>query len=138
MNAVREAIYPASGGTAVVPTPPLPTKAWELQVWAINILAREVGLWPSTRHEPLLRDLGTSSLRLRLPLGLELTQQEGSWAAECPELNEYGVGPTREAAIADLQATIIELYEQLQTEQQRLGPDLRELWSILLDRVEAP
>lgn len=91
---------------------------------------------PAGKIEGLLRDLATPALRVRAPFDLTLEPHGDQWVADCPEVNEYGTGPTREMAVADLKSTIVELYEKLSAEPDRLGPDLAEVWHILSERIE--
>ena len=70
-------------------------------------------------------------LRLRESVTLKMEQDDEFHVAWCEELNEYGYGPDPISAVQDARNTIAELYWQLKTEQERLGPDLANTWKKL-------
>lgn len=88
---------------------------------------------PPTRvHIGSLRD---GRLRVRAPIVADCRTEEKNIVLEAVELNEFGFGESIPAAIEDLQRTIAELYFTLEQEQERLGPDLQDLWSVLRQKV---
>ena len=82
-----------------------------------------------------LASLHHPRLRLRTPLSLRIERENEHVTAWSDDLEEIGYGPTLGAAIEDLQRTIVELYESLHAEQERLGPDMARLWGVVQQRV---
>ena len=70
-------------------------------------------------------------LRLRESVTLKMEQDDEFHVAWCEELNEYGYGLDPISAVQDARNTIAELYWQLKTERERLGPDLANTWKKL-------
>jgi len=89
---------------------------------------QEEQLGPATPPSLVLGTLNHPRLRLRRPLELRISREEGSVVASVPELEEFGYGPHLSVAIDDLRQGLVELYQTLEIEQHRLGPDLSELW----------
>ena len=56
--------------------------------------------------------------------------------AWCDELNELGYGDNVEDCVDDLCRTLVELYEIMREEQDRLGPELSKIWKCLQQVVE--
>ena len=82
-----------------------------------------------------LGSLRDGRLRVVEPIGVVQMSEGRKFIVETPELNEFGFGDGFSEAIADLQAAIAELYFTLETEQERLGPELARVWSILSRKV---
>ena len=115
-------------------------------------LARVVGLphlegvsklnWAeSTEASPFPREvtlafLRDGRLRVREPLQVNITDEDGQIVAEVEELDEFGFGDNETEAIADLQHSIAELYFTLEEEQERLGRSLLQTWEKLRVKVE--
>ena len=88
----------------------------------------------------LLGHLRDSRLRVIEPFMATWTVEGGSVIMDAPEINEYGEGDTIEEAIKDLQASISELFFELDEERDRLGADLHRVYETLtrkLRRVDA-
>lgn len=83
----------------------------------------------------LLGSLRDGRLRVQSPITVKLTKEDQHVIAEATELNEFGFGTNLSEALRDLQRAIIELYFTLETEQDRLGPDLQRIWVTLQDKL---
>ena len=90
---------------------------------------------PSLPDRFALASLRDGRLRVVNPIDVVQMSEGGKFVVEAPELNEFGFGDGFSEAIADLQAAIAELYFTLETERNRLGPDLAAVWSILSRKV---
>jgi hypothetical protein len=82
-----------------------------------------------------LGSLNDRRFRVLSPLTVQLSRDKDSVTAEAQEIGEFGVGKTTTEAILDLQVTVVELYATLEAEQDRLGRDLLEVWSILKQKI---
>lgn len=83
----------------------------------------------------LLGSLRDGRLRVQSPITVKLTKEDQHVIAEATELDEFGFGTNLSEALLDLQRAIIELYFTLETEQDRLGPDLQRIWVTLQDKL---
>ena len=90
---------------------------------------------PSLPDRFALGSLRDGRLRVVKPIHVVQMSEGGKFVVEAPELNEFGFGDGFSEAIADLQAAIAELYFTLETERNRLGPDLAAVWSIISRKV---
>ncbi len=88
---------------------------------------------PSTMLLGALRD---PRLRLNVPLTITFEHDNSDIVAYCEELEEFGFGTHLTEAIADLQATIAELYFTLKEENNRLGSDLVRIWDSLRQTIK--
>ena len=88
----------------------------------------------ATPDSLLLGTLNHPRVRLVQPLRVDISREDGFIVAQVPELDEFGYGPHLTAAIDDLQQSLVELYLTLETDQDRLGPDLARLW-VQLQRI---
>ena len=87
---------------------------------------------------PYMIELGhlrDGRLRLQAPIKVHVAQAGDCITAYAEGLNEYGCGDDSQAAVADLQGAISELYFTLKAEQGNLGPDLRRTWEALSQLV---
>lgn len=75
-------------------------------------------------------------LRLRAPLTLRIERENEHVTAWNHDLEEIGYGSTLVGAVEDFQRTVIELYESLQAEQERLGSDMARLWRKVQQHVD--
>jgi hypothetical protein len=82
-----------------------------------------------------LGSLRSGRLRVRSAFRVEIQRLDGRVVAHAEEINEFGFGANLSEAIADLQGTIAELYDTLESEESRLGPDLRRVWEVLRKKV---
>ncbi len=100
---------------------------------------------PLSQHVTFPSEFGLGFLRdgrlhVVEPITVAWTVEDGQIIAEATEINEYGYGDTLGEAIKDLQATIVELYLQLDADRERLGADLQAVYTTLarkLRRVDA-
>lgn len=83
-----------------------------------------------------LESLSDDRLRVKEGIDVVIFETEGLVVAEAEELYECGDGPSQEAAIADLQYALADLYFTLEAEQGNLGQGLRQVWEILQTKVE--
>lgn len=106
----------------------------KLEMFAVKdqILSVEPTL-PATMLLGALRD---PRLRLIEPLTITFEHENNDIVAYCEELEEFGFGTHLTEAIADLQATIAELYFTLKEEDGRLGSDLRKVWDSLRQKIK--
>jgi hypothetical protein len=75
---------------------------------------------------PRLTDLGSARYRLRRPIAYTLREHDGEWVATWPTTREWGCGYSEARAVANLQANIVSLHEDLQaTPDDRLGQRLQ-------------
>ena len=75
-------------------------------------------------------------LRVVSPISVRSMVENEQIILESEELDEFGFGRTLSEAIIDLQRAIAELYLTLEEEQNRLGPDLERVWSILQQKIQ--
>ena len=92
-------------------------------------------LAPELPAKVMLETLLDAGFVVQEPIAAIILAEDGQIVAEVAELNEYGFGDTPGEAIADLQRTIAELYRTLAAEQERLGPDLQQVWEVLQTKV---
>ena len=83
----------------------------------------------------LLGTLSDGRVRLISPFKVVFVRDEDQIVAEATEINEFGFGNDFSEALLDLQHTISELYFTLESEQERLGPDLQNTWAILQNKI---
>ena len=91
---------------------------------------------PALTTEIQLGFLRDGRLRLREPLKVTVTSEEGQVIAESGEINEFGYGPNLTEAVKDLQHAIVQLYFTLEEDQDRLGRDLQLVWEILKPKIQ--
>lgn len=82
-----------------------------------------------------LDSLGDSPLQVVEPFQIEIIHGESIFIADAPEVNDYGEGETVEEAIRDLQASIVELFTDLDEDKDRLGPGLQIVYETLLRKL---
>lgn len=83
----------------------------------------------------LLGSLRDGRLQVQSPITVKLAKEDQHVIAEATELDEFGFGTNLSEALRDLQRAIVELYFTLETEQDRLGPDLQRIWVTLQDKL---
>lgn len=84
----------------------------------------------------LLGNLADRRLKLNGFLPVVLQYGEESVTACSYDLEDFGVGATEFEALADLQATIVELYFSLKEDQGRLGAQPEKEWAFLRSIVQ--
>lgn len=94
-------------------------------------LALHIGISPVLPDRFLLGTLLDGRLRVQSPITVKLTKEDQHVIAEATELDEFGFGANLSEALRDLQRAIVELYFTLETEQDRLGPDLQKIRATL-------
>ena len=82
-----------------------------------------------------LGSLRDGRLRVREGIPVKLTTEGEHIIAEAIEFDEFGFGRTLSEALVDLQRALAELYFTLEHEQQRLGPDLQQVWAKLQQKI---
>lgn len=86
-------------------------------------------------HHVRLGFLADARFRILLPFEVHLISEHESTVAEAVEVDEFGYGGNSAEAIRDLQRTLVELYESLDHDQARLGPDLDRVWRVLQEKL---
>lgn len=82
-----------------------------------------------------LRDLGDANLRVVEPIKVTWEIVDGTYIADAPEIEDYGVGDTLEEAISDLRRSIVELFDDLHEDRDRLGPALQVIYNTLTRKL---
>ena len=89
----------------------------------------------ATPRSLIIGTLPDARLRLVRPILAEVFGDGGRVGVWSPEFEELGTGKHLSAAVRDFQLSVIELYYSLEKDQQRLGPDLAQLWQRLQDAI---
>lgn len=97
-------------------------------------LTKTVG--PTLPKTMLLGALRDPRLHLTTPLTITFEREKEDIVAYSEELEEFGFGTHLTEAIADLQATITELYFTLKEENNRLGSNLKRIWDSLHQKIK--
>jgi hypothetical protein len=105
----------------------------ELVPLSIASMKLEARPLPDHFYVGALRD---GRLRVVAPISVHLMVENEHIILESEELDEFGFGNTLSEAIIDLQRAIAELYFTLEEEQNQLGPDLEQVWSILQQKIQ--
>jgi|JRYL01.1.fsa_nt_gb hypothetical protein len=82
-----------------------------------------------------LGHLRDGRLRLQASIKVQVAKAGDGITAYAESLNEYGYGDDSQAAVADLQGAIAELYFTLKSAQDKLGNDLHRTWQSLSQLV---
>jgi hypothetical protein len=106
-----------------------------LELVPLSIASMRLGIkqLPDHFYVGALRD---GRLRVVSPISVHLMVENEHIILESEEFDEFGFGNTFSEAIIDLQRAIAELYLTLAEEQNRLGPDLERVWSILQQKIQ--
>jgi hypothetical protein len=91
---------------------------------------------PATPDHLLVGNLNHPHLRLRQPINIVITREDSLLIASIPNIEEFGYGSHLTAAVEDLRQVLVELYQTLKAEHDRLGPDMIHLWSQLQEIIE--
>jgi hypothetical protein len=94
-----------------------------------------VGGPPQIRESLELGTIRHPALKVHEPFHVSFTTEDDSARAHAEEIDEFGFGVSYTEALVDLQHAIAELYLTLEEEQERLGPDLARVWSVLQTKV---
>ena len=89
----------------------------------------------SESRDSILDGLAHNGFRVVEPFKIQINDVDGTIVLDAPEINEYGEGDTLEEAMADLQASIVELFSDLDEERDRLGADLRRVYQTLYRKL---
>lgn len=89
----------------------------------------------SVPKQMLLGRLLDGRLRVLEAISIRFSQEEGQVVAEAPELGECGFGANHSEALSDLQRTIAALYFGLSDSRDRLGLELRRVWSVIQKKI---
>ena len=89
----------------------------------------------SESRDSILDGLAHNGLRVVEPFKIQIDVVDGTVIVDAPEINEYGEGDTVEEAIKDLQASIVELFSDLDEDRDRLGADLASVYAILARKL---
>ncbi len=105
----------------VIKQEPLTTKS-------VTLPSKPPAEYPEAIRICRLRDLKSYKYALRkvLFLQIEKTEDGETFIAKVPILEIFGLGNTEEAATKDFRLTLIDDYEILAEEEDKLGNDLRE------------
>lgn len=118
------------------PPPPLEHQAVEVKPGEGRVtLTLIIGAPPQIRNTLELGTLRHPALRVVDAFGVVFAMEDGSAHAHAEEIDEFGFGESYSEALVDLQRTIAELYLTLEEDQERLGPDLARVWSVLQTKV---
>jgi hypothetical protein len=76
----------------------------------------------SQRRTVFLGALDHKTYRLRIPLAVELTESDGTYAAFSADLEVFAEGGDELTALAALRAAVVEDFEYLANREESLGP----------------
>ncbi len=96
---------------------------------ANEILENESRIYNATIHE-----LNNPKYSVIIPIQIVIVESEDEIVARIPELNLYATGDTDTEAILGLKQEIIELYEELNSTDNKLGP-LPQSWLNTLNKL---
>ncbi len=82
-----------------------------------------------------LGTLRDPALRVIEPFSVSFATEGEDVRACAEEIDEFGFGASHSEALVDLQHTIAELYLTLEEDQDRLGPDLARVWTLLQTKI---
>ncbi len=97
----------------------------------LPLIYKVPGRLPTVPRELLLGCLRDGRLRVIEPFLVKYTLENQHVIAEAVDINEFGFGNSLSEALCDLQGTIAELYFTLEDNDNRLGPDLQQVWTTL-------
>lgn len=83
----------------------------------------------------LLGTLGHRGFRVVTAIPVSLCLDGDMVVAVWQEIDEFGSGAHASSACEDLGHTLVELYQSLEADQSRLGPDLKRVWGLLQEYV---
>jgi len=85
-------------------------------------------------YSATIYELGNSQYQLTAPVQVVMEENEEEIVARIPELNLYASADTDSEAIHELKQELIDLYEDLQSSDRKLGP-LPKSWLETLRRL---
>ena len=80
-----------------------------------------------------VNSLGSRECSLKRPIHVEVIEEEEGVTASFNDVNLYGFGKTETAALNALKEQVVDLYEQVNSEE-KLGPLPRQ-WKLILDEL---
>jgi hypothetical protein len=83
----------------------------------------------------LLGTLSAPGHRVVKAIPVNLSLEEGMVVASWRDADEFGTGASMSSALEDLGRTVAELYESLDADKDRLGPDLVRIRGLLHEYV---
>jgi hypothetical protein len=109
-----------------------------------HLLSNEhMGIILAARHaqaalpeEILVGTLRDGRLRVHSPIRVKVVRDGKQVVTEATEINEFGFGENLSESLADLQATVCELYWSLMKDRHRLGPELERAWETLQRKID--
>ena len=91
----------------------------------------------TTARSVFIKNLRDEGYKLREPLAISLEFENGGVCACCYDIDMYGEGKTEEEAIDDLCEVIIDYYESLKEDEDKLGEIPKRHWIYLKDVIES-
>lgn len=119
-----KAAMPQTFNATGIPTFPLAISRTEPAASALR---------PDTLLLGCLRD---PRLRIRKPIPTAFSKENDQVIATAGELNDYGAGANRSAAVTELQHAIAGLYHSLEADKDRLGPGLEPVRKTLQEHIQ--
>ncbi len=83
----------------------------------------------------LLGTINHCQFRVIKAIPVHLEAREDTVIASWKQVEEFGTGKSISLACDDLGHTIGELYESLEADEARLGPDLKKVWELLREHI---
>ena len=75
--------------------------------------------------------LGSPLVRPKKPIRLSVAREGSYFTARWEVIAEFGYGENLTDAIEDFQKTVLDLFERLEDDESRLGPDLAAILAVL-------
>ena len=121
-------------GPKLVPPPKSP-QATVSQQQATQRVKVELPRREGRPKQTLLGTVNHADFRVVKPIRVHVDVRGKMVIAEWRDISEFGTGNFMTQACDDLGHTIVELYEALEKDQSRLGPDLARVWTIVKEHV---
>lgn len=83
----------------------------------------------------LLGTVSHAGFRVVKPIRVDIDVRGRDVIASWRRIDEFGTGSSTSVACGDLGRTIVELYNSLEADEARLGPDLAEVWRVLQEHL---
>jgi hypothetical protein len=83
----------------------------------------------------LLGTINHCDFRVVKAIPLHIDVRGETVIASWRQIDEFGTGPHTSLACDDLGHTVAELYNSLQADEARLGPDLVKVWNVLREHI---
>lgn len=115
-----------------LPSPPLMAQGQGMRLKRLEVELVEPVPRPT---DILLGTLNHYTFRVVEAIPVHLEQREEGMVAVWREIDEFGVGKSTSSACEDLGHTLAELYQALDADRDRLGPDLARVWGVLQQHI---